>query len=318
MAKIKKFFSNNLHILIVLAVAALCATFIIVGTKSENGYITLNGEDATITDTTKEWVEDAEKALARVMDDSIPTDEATIEENSVDEVGLGFSTSIDAILGRRLPDGDTDGGKGWQCSKYTAYLATGKREYSTVHPDYGPANGKDIADYLVRYYGFKYIDTPVAGAIGSGGFNTKYGHTVMFLYYTGTNMAMVNDANYAPLTVSTHVMNISGWKWVVPGDYTPAPEPTPAPAPAPTPTPMPEPAPMPISDCRTWYVKKGDTMGKIMEYCTGKVIWGAKMAEYANKWVSTVVRPGQTVYEGWISTGRVGLYVGDIIKYQNY
>lgn len=309
MAKIKRFFSNNLHILIVLAVAALCATFIIVGTKSENGYITLSGEDATITNTTKEWMENAEKALARVTDNSIPTDEATIEENSVDEVGLGFSTSIDAILGRRLPDGDTDGGKGWQCSKYTAYLATGKREYSTVHPDYGPANGKDIADYLARYYGFKYIDTPVAGAIGSGGFNTKYGHTVMFLYYTGTNTAMVNDANYTPLTVSTHVMNIAGWKWVVPGDYTPTPEPIP--------TPTPTPAPTPISDCKTWYVKKGDTMGKIMKYCTGRTVWGAEMAKYANRWVSTVVKPGQTVYQGWISTGRVGLYAGDIIKYQN-
>lgn len=234
MKAIGNFVKKYLHILIVLFVAALCTMFLLIGHKSENGYITLDGSDAKIEESTKEFIEDAQKALERITNQDKPTDEETTKLYEQDEVGLGFYTTIDQIIARRLPDGDNDNGKGWQCSKYTAYLATGKREYSTSHPDYGPVNGKDVAEYLVKYYGFKYIDKPVAGAIGSGMFDTKYGHTVMYLYSTGSNTAMVNDANWTPLKVSTHNMNIAGWKWVVPGNYNPDPTPTPTPTPTPS------------------------------------------------------------------------------------
>lgn len=229
MKKAKRFIKRNAHILILFGVALLCAIFIFAGTRTDSGYITLDGKDATITDTTKKFIEDANDALYRIMNEDAPTDEQTILENSGEVEGLGGSVTLEAVINRRLPDGDTDNGLGWQCSKYTAYLATGRREYSSVHPDYGPRNGKDIAAWLVNNYGWKYIDTPVYGSIGSGGFNTLYGHTAMYLYSTGTNTAMVNDANYVPLTVATHSMNISGWVWVVPGDYEPDPEPAPTP-----------------------------------------------------------------------------------------
>lgn len=248
---IGNFVKKYLHILIVLFVAILCAVFILVGHKSENGYITLDGSDAKIEESTKEFIEDAQEALKRITEQDKPTDEETTKLYEQDEVGLGFYTTIDQIIARRLPDGDNDNGKGWQCSKYTAYLATGKREYSTTHPDYGPVNGKDVAAYLVKYYGFKYIDKPVAGAIGSGMFDTQYGHTVMYLYSTGSNTAMVNDANWTPLKVSTHNMNISGWKWVVPGNYNPDPTPTPTPTPEPT-------------GKVTHTVSKGETLGGII------------------------------------------------------
>lgn len=235
MEKVKDFIIKYLHWLIVAGVAILCAVFLLVGHTSEEGYVSLTGGDVTITESTKQFIEDSQEALNRIMNEDKPTDEATEEANDEDEVGLGFYTTIDQIIARRLPDGDNDGGKGWQCSKYTAYLATGKREYSTAHPDYGPVNGKNVADYLIKNYGFKEISTPVAGAIGSGGWDTQYGHTVMYLYSTGTNTAMVNDANYSPLKVATHNMNISGWKWVVPGNYNPQPSPTPTPTPTPSP-----------------------------------------------------------------------------------
>ena len=189
------------------------------GSKSEEGYITLDGKDAVITEATKEWIEGAQDDLARIMNTDAPTDDETEQANDDEATGQGFYTTIDDIKGRRLADGHNDGGKGWQCSRYTGYLATGKWSYSTTHPDYGPVNGKAVAAWLVKNYGFKYIDTPVEGAIGSGGFNTTYGHTVMYLYSTGTNTAMVNDANYRPLTVATHNMNITGYTWVVPGNY---------------------------------------------------------------------------------------------------
>lgn len=302
--KIKKFLQDSLAWLIVLGVAALCATFIMVGTRSENGSITLDGNNAKIEEYTQKFIEDANDTLYRIMNEDAPTDEETVKEFR-DAQGLGAATSLDAVINRRLPDGDTDGGRGWQCSKYTAYLATGRREYSAAHPDYGPVNGKDVAAWLVKNFGWKYIDTPVYGAIGSGGFNTKYGHTAMFLYSTGAHTAMVNDANAVPLTVSTWNMNIDGWVWVVPGDYNPNPEPTP------TPTPTPQ----PVSDCKRWYVKKGDTMSKIMKTCNGKVVW-SQMSAYAKRWHSVKYGKYASVYDGWASSGRYGLFAGDIIEYR--
>lgn len=302
MKKVRDFLFKYIPLWIVLGVALICTIFILCGTKTESGYITLDGKDAKIEEYTKKFIEDANAALYRIMNEDAPTDEATIKEFE-DAVGLGGSVTLDQVKARRLPDGDTDNGKGWQCSKYTAYLATGRREYSAAHPDYGPVNGKDMAAWLVKNFGWKYVDNPVEGAIGSGGFNTLYGHTAEFLYSTGTNTAMVSDANYVPLTVATHSMDITGWVWVVPGDYQPDPEPTPTPTPT----------PVPVSNCTTRNVVAGDTMSKIMLECTGTVDW-SKINEYAATWVSTRAKPGQSVFDGWNSPAHIGLYAGDVIQ----
>ena len=250
MKKLSKWLINNLSWLIVVAVGLLCAGFLLNGTPAGDGSITLDGENAKIHDYTEKFIEDANDALYRIMNEDAPTDEATVEEFE-DGTGQGGSATLDQVKSRRLADGDTDGGKGWQCSKYTAYLATGRREYSTSHPDYGPVNGKDVANWLVQNYGWKYIDKPVEGAIGSGGFNTLYGHTAEYLYSTGTNTAMVSDANFVPLTVATHSLNITGWVWAVPSDYVPDPEPTP------------EPTPIPVEGITYTYVK-GDYFSKVL------------------------------------------------------
>lgn len=300
MKKIKDFLFEYIPLWILLGVAILCAIFILCGTKSENGSITLDGKDTQIQEYTEKFIEDSNAALYRIMNEDAPTDEATIKEFE-DGEGLGGSTTLEAVKSRRLPDGDNDNGKGWQCSKYTAYLATGRREYSAAHPDYGPVNGKAVAAWLVQNFGWKYTDTPVEGAIGSGGFNTQYGHTAMYLYSTGTNTAMVNDANWTPLKVATHNMNISGWVWVVPGDYAPDPEPTPTPTPT------------PVSDCKTWNVAKGDTMSAIMKYCEGSVDW-SNMNEYADSWISQKTNPGKSVYYGWTHGTGNGLFAGDTIQ----
>ena len=253
MSKVKSWIVNNLPWLILVAVAILCTIFIIAGNKAGDGSITLDGEPAQIKEYTEKFIEESNEALYRIMNEDAPTDEDVIRqfENGGDDVGLGGSATLDTVKSRRLPDGDNDSGKGWQCSKYTAYLATGRREYSYAHPDYGPVNGKDVAAWLVKNYGWKYTDSPVEGAIGSGGFNTQYGHTAMYLYPTGANTAMVNDANYTPLAVATHNMNISGWVWVVPNDYTPDPEPTP-------------PSPEPVSGDVTYTYVYGDYFSKVL------------------------------------------------------
>ena len=292
--KIKQTINNCLPWLIVIFVALLCAVFIANGTRSENGSITLDGKDAKIEEYTEQFIEDSNAALYRLMNEDAPTDEETIEANE-EATGQGFYTTIDDILARRLPTGSRE----YQCSRYTAYLGTGKSVYSTTHIDYGPVNGKDLAAWLVKNYGFKYIDEPVKGAIGSGGFNTTYGHTALYLYSTGTNTAMVNDANYVPLAVSTHNMNISGWVWVVPGSYEP--------------TPTPEPTPAPVADCKSIRVVRGDTMSAIMKRCTGRVVWGAVMNDYASKWISQAT--GNSVYYGWTHGSGYGLFANDTITY---
>ena len=286
MKKISNWLTEHIALFVWLGVAILCALFIIFGVKSENGYITLDGKDAHIEAYTEKFIENSNDALYRIMNEEAPTDEETIKAN--EEVGLGGSVTLDQVIARRLPDGDNDNGRGWQCSKYTGYLATGKREYSSSHPDYGPVNGKDVASWLVRNYGWKYTDTPVEGAIGSGGFNTQYGHTAMYLYSTGTNTAMVNDANWTPLKVATHNMNISGWVWVVPDDYTPEPEPMP------TPTPI---------SYDTYTVKKGDTLGGIarkMGWYTGNKLFGddgyaQALADYNNILNRGLIYPNQII-----------------------
>ena len=298
-SKVKAYLQANLAIITVAFVALLCAIFLVLGTPSENGSITLDGNNAKISEATEQFIEDANAALFRLMNEDQPTDEETISANS-EPTGQGFYTTIDDILARRKPDGFNDNGLGLQCSKYTAYLGTGKMEYSTAHPDFGPVNGKDIAKWLVKNYDYKYIDEPVAGAIGSGGFNTLYGHTAMYLYSTGTNTAMVNDANYVPLAVATHNMNIDGWVWVVPSSYEPEPEPTP------------EPEPEPVANkCETWLLSWGDTLGKIMLECEGKLEWGVAMDEYAKTWAD--MQTGVVVYDGWHSASGIGLYAGHTI-----
>lgn len=293
MKKVSDFLKRNAHFVVVLIAIFSIAFFLSIGHLSEDGqYITLNGDDARIYESTEKIIEDSRDALWRIMNEDAPTDEETIKANE-EPTGQGAYTTLDQVLARRRPDGDNDGGRGWQCSKYTAYLATGKKDYSSAHPDYGPVNGKDIASYLVRSFGWKYIDSPVEGAIGSGGFNTLYGHTAMFLYWTGTNTAMVNDANYTPLTVATHNMNVSGWVWVVPGDYNPTP---------PQPSPEPTPAPSPSQDVSEYVVKRGDTLGAILvaNGYKGNKLFGddgvaQKIAEKNNIPNRGLIYPGQVI-----------------------
>ncbi len=303
--KLKKYLGNNIAFLIFLAFVGVCGVFLAIGAPSEDGSITLDGKNAKIDQSTLDFIEDSQAALARLMNQDAPTDEQTIAENDEEATGQGFYVTIDDILSRRLAPGASP----YQCSRYTAYLATGKSVYSTAHLDYGPVNGKDIAAWLVKNYGFKYIDQPVKGAIGSGGFNTTYGHTALYLYSTGENTAMVEDANYTPLTVATHNMNIDGWVWVVPGNYEPETAVQVPTTPDSTPTNT-------ATDCSRLKVVSGDTMGKIMARCEGKAVYGEAMDAYARTWFSTKIKPGQSVYDGWHSSTGVGLYAGDIIEHR--
>lgn len=80
---------------------------------------------------------------------------------------------------------------------------------------------------------------------------------------------------------------------------------------------IPEPEPIiPVTGCIEWYVNKGDTMSKIMMECEGIIKYGEIMNEYAKTWYSRIIKPGQSVYQGWTSESGVGLYANDIIDHK--
>lgn len=79
----------------------------------------------------------------------------------------------------------------------------------------------------------------------------------------------------------------------------------------------PEPEPIiPYSGCLEWNVNQGDTMGKIMMECEGTIKYGEIMDNYAKTWYSRIIKPGQSVYDGWQSETGVGLYNGDNIEHR--
>lgn len=78
----------------------------------------------------------------------------------------------------------------------------------------------------------------------------------------------------------------------------------------------PETPSLPVSNCVLWHVQRGDTMSKIMMECEGTIKYGEIMNEYAKTWYSLVIKPGQSVYDGWTSPSGVGLYEHDDIEHR--
>lgn len=112
---------------------------------------------------------------------------------------------------------------------------------------------------------------------------------------------------------ATNIINISIKNLI--GFYRPKAYVKPEPKPEPKPTPTPAPAPV-VDKCKVRTVVKGDTMGKIMKECQGKITWGGAMNDYANHWVSTKINPGKTVFYGWTHGTGYGLFATDVIEYR--
>lgn len=176
---------------------------------SEDIPLELDPEDVNwdeVAEDVKDFVKSVADALTpqHLQTDQQTDEDATLSDAEIAEVleAKGRGEDINP-LNRILPDGDNDGGKGWQCSKYAGYLATGKRQYSAKNPDYGPVNGRDMVDYLIRTFGWVECKKQ-NGAIFS--YNTgQYGHTGIV---KDAKNNIVNDANWQPLAVGTHYLNL--------------------------------------------------------------------------------------------------------------
>ena len=182
------------------------------------------------------------KAVAEMITPKHTVDEAQTDDKAEPTTAEIYTAGRGAEvnpLSRILADGDNDGGKGWQCTKYAWYLATGIRMNYTLHPDYGPCNGYEMVDYLINKLG--WVECPKQNGAIFAYAAGDFGHTGI-VKDAASNL--VNDANWQPLAVGTHYLNLDAvgaryccpkWMWVEPTPVEPQPEYEPHPAePAPS------------------------------------------------------------------------------------
>ena len=155
----------------------------------------------------REDVEQSFREFAEAITPKHTTDESQTEaeaapsEAEIDEIAeemeVGQGADIMPIQ-RILPDGER-----WEGSKYSWFLATGIRMNYAPHPDYGPCNGDKMIDYLIQKLGWVEC-AKMDGAIF--GYNSgQYGHTGIV---KDAKNNIVNDANWNPLAVGTHYLNL--------------------------------------------------------------------------------------------------------------
>ena len=341
MKTVSKFFKRYLHWFIVGGVSLLCFLFIVFGHLSENGkYITLDGNDAQIPEATKQFNDEVQEAFLVYAKDAIPTlitnekgEVETISAPTVDEVDSKNAICPEGVecgLGKYIyaPTGtatefkdytinkcwNTDGYYGAQCWDLgdLFWQNYAKRSLDTC----GTGAAKGTWNCRTKNAGSEFDLITDARQLRLGDWvvfnNGQWGHIGMAMgNYNNGYIALLGQNQGGSACAgggsSANIINISLGSFAGafrPKTYKPAPTP---PSPTPTPTPT------PTASCDSIYVVKGDTMGSIMKRCKGYVVYGQAMNEYASHWYSTKIKPGQSVYQGWLSPTGYGLFAGDTI-----
>lgn len=265
-----------------------------------------------------------ENAEGEIEELATPTVESIDGKQAIDEEKLDFGhgeyhdiSSSDAyknaVLGKCI---DLDGLYGAQCVDLFAdfhYNYTG-RWLSTngTGAAYGLWDARDYNaddDYVLITDATQL--QPGDWVIFSGG---QYGHVGMALgYYNNGYIALLGENQGGSSCTgggsSANIINMSLKTFrgaFRPKTYV-------KPDPAPEPEPQPE---IPVSGCVSWHVEQGDTMSKIMLECENTVQYGEAMDAYAKTWYSLVIKPGQSVYDGWTSGMGYGLYYNDDIEHR--
>lgn len=205
-------FTDGMSTVVMLGgIIAGIATYYGRAMKNAMNFFNLSTEVKPVGEQNYEQIASDVKAAAKELADKItPWFTANEEQTALEaafeaeEVEVGQGADVNPLT-RRLPDGNNDNGKGWQCSKYAWYLASGIRMNYAPSPDFGPCDGNAMVDYLINKLGWVKCGK-INGAIFS--YNTgAYGHTGMVVDAANN---MVNDANWTPLAVSTHYLNLDG------------------------------------------------------------------------------------------------------------
>lgn len=336
MKKITNFIVNNLHWIILAGVSALCAVFILVGTPNEEGYYTVGG-DITISEGTDDFIKEAKAATIEYSKTAVPTiitnengEEEIIEAPTVElidggelqvekcpegeECGLGayvyaptdtYEHFKDYTIGKCW---NVDGAYGAQCWDLGALFwmnyTTNGRSLDTC----GTGAARGAWDCKEKNAGTEfdliYDKTKVKKGdwiITSGG---KWGHVCEAAgpYNNGYVACLGQNQGGSSCPgggAATNIINLSLSTFS--GAFRPKTYEEPDPTPTPT----------PVSDCKKWTLTRGDTLGKIMLVCEGKIEWGEKMNNYAKTWVDEST--GKTVFDGWTNYPWIGLYAGHTI-----
>lgn len=343
MRKAKNLIIENLHWFTVGGVAALIALFLIFGHPNEDGFIVVGGSSVIIEESTEEFIKEAQEALITYAETAVP---AVIEnaDGTLTEIEAPTVESIDGgeiFNSENCPEGEECGlgayiyaptdtyehfkdytyGKCWnidgyagsQCwdlsSLHAMNYTNDKRVFSTC----GTGAAKGMWACKEQNAGTEYdlvysvYDTHVGDiAVFGGG---TWGHTGVIAGPVVNGYVALLGQNQGGSAcpgggAATNIINISVKDFL--GAFHPKtyvdPEPTP---------PSPEPVPEPISNCQRWTLVWGDTLGKIMKTCEGKIEWGEAMNLYAQSWVDEST--GRTVFEGWSTYPGIGLYAGHVI-----
>lgn len=285
MKKINKFIKKNLHWLIVLFVALICATFIVVGKAGEDGFITVGGGEVKISEGTEKFIEEAKQATIEYAKEAVPT--IIVDENGEEKVI--DAPTIEFIDGAQVPEetrSAEDGQGAWHdTSTYMNYYnsvgigtcinnAFGAQCFALANDFWenyadralsscgtGAAKGTlecwdyNAGDEFVMVWNV-YDLQPGDWVVTKGG---TWGHIFMAMgYYNNGYIAGFGQnqgGGYCPMGgAATNVVNLNLSTFG--GAFRPKsyikPEPTP-----PTPTP---------SEDVTYVVQVGDTLGGIIRY----------------------------------------------------
>ena len=347
MAKIVNFLKQYAHWFVVGASVLVCAFFLIISHPSESGeYRTLDGNDAMIYESTEETVEAVREAIIQYASENIPAlienedgttytmDVPTVEsidDNNAymvegdycpegEECGLGsyiyaptetFEAFMNYTIGQCW---NVDGYAGSQCwdlmSLHSMNYTKDKRVFSTC----GTGAAKGMWNCRDVNAGEEYDQVSDKTIIKKGDIvvtgDGVWGHTCEAAgpYNNGYVACYGQNQGGSSCPGGGSAANIVNLKLdgflgaFRPKTYNVEPDPEPTPTPTPT----------PVSNCKSWSIKYGDTLGGIMKTCEGKVEWGKAMDEYAQQWTDTTT--GLSVYYGWTHWPGVGLIAGHTIE----
>lgn len=319
MAKKKE--DNKKFIKIGVAIGAVALIAIVIGVllaifgSAPTVSIEYTGEKKSAKIVINGHEEEADVPTVEVIDNSKA--QTTVDE---EEHGLGAwynidvttpNTVKDSTLGRCINIDNYAGAQCWDLSSAVAETQTGRR-LSTCGT--GAASGmmncweNQIGDDYDVIWDATQIRPGDILVFGGG----MYGHTGIAMGYYNDGYVTLLGQNQGGEDCyqggsSTNIINMSTrnfigayrWKaWNYLFETPPEPEPI-----------------IPITGCLEWAVEKYDTMSGIMLACEGTVVYGDAMLNYADSWTSRIIKPGQTVLQGWRSASGVGLYESDIIDH---